>query len=659
MGKERFVWEPDQNTIDSSRLKAFQEQFGLSDYTALGDRAVQDPDWFYDAVIQFFDIRFNVPNERILDLQDGKPWPVWCRGGQTNLSENCLDRHIEAGRGEDIAIIWEGENGDARNWTYADLYRETVRAAHGLRQLGLAKGDVVGIYMPMIPEVAAAFLAIARIGAIALPLFSGFGPVAVASRLNDAGARAVITADGTTRRGKIIEMKTAVDLAADKVRSLQHVVVVPRLGIRVPYRKGRDIDWATLTDDMPLDPRPAAVMAEDPVMIIYTSGTTGRPKGTVHTHCGVIIKNALDLGLLLDIGRSDRLLWMSDMGWLVGPKTVVGATLLGATLILVEGTPDYPDGGRLWRLVDEQGATVVGLAPTVARGFMARDAEFVRKHDRSSIRILVSTGELWDQESWSWLFHQVGDGKRPILNYAGGTEIGGAILIGTLLHPLKPCSFGGPVPGTGAAIFNDKGDRVPVHTKGELVMEQTSIGLTRGLWKDRERYLETYWSRFPGRWVQGDLASIDEDGLWYLHGRGDDTIKIAGKRTGPGEVEQLLLGTGLVSEAAAVGVPHSITGQALVCACILRAGRPRPPELPGQLSAAVADGLGKAFRPQEIVFVEDLPRTRNQKIMRRVVRALYTGEDPGDISALANEEVLETLRTSFEASKRASLATGE
>ena len=357
-----------------------------------------------------------------------------------------------------------------------------------------------------------------------------------------------------------------------------------------------------------------------------------------------MIKNALDLGLLLDVGEADRLLWMSDMGWLVGPKTVIGSTLLGATLVMLEGTPDFPDAGRLWRVAAEQKATVLGLAPTVARSFMARDPALVEANDLSSLRILVSTGELWDRESWLWLFHRIGKGTRPILNYAGGTEIGGAALIGTLLHPLKPCSFGGPVPGTGAAVVNERGEPVPAGVKGELVMEETSIGLTRGLWNDEQRYLETYWEKYPGLWAQGDMASIDEDGLWFLHGRSDDTIKVAGKRTGPGEVEELLLSTGLISEAAAVGVPHRVKGEAIVCACVRNNSDSPVPNLSDRLREAVAEGLGAAFRPQNIVFVSDLPRTRNQKIMRRVVRALYVGDDPGDLQSLANPGILDDLR---------------
>ena len=638
--KSRYVWEPDERAVQNSRLRAFLDDHDLGDYPDLGQRAIEDPEWFHEALVRFFRLRFLAPWERALDVSRGMQWPRWCIGATTNLSMNCLDRHLEEGQGSRIAIIWEGEDGEIRQWTYSELARETSRLAAGLRRLGLEKGDVIAIYMPMVPEVAATFLAIARIGAVALPLFSGFGPAAISSRLKDAAVKAIVTVDGTLRRGSVVEMKAQVDRAAPDVASLQHVIVLDRLGL--DCRKEGDHDWRNLAAS---DPELfEEVEAETPLMLIYTSGTTGRPKGTVHTHCGAMIKNALDLGLLLDVGADDRLLWMSDMGWLVGPKTVIGSTLLGATLVMLEGAPDFPDAGRLWRVAAEQKATILGLAPTVARSFMAKDPALVEANDLSSLRILVSTGELWDRESWLWLFHRIGRGRRPILNYAGGTEIGGAALIGTLLHPLKPCSFGGPVPGTGAAVVSERGDTVATGVKGELVMQETSIGLTRGLWNDEQRYLETYWEKYPGCWAQGDMASVDEDGLWFLHGRSDDTIKVAGKRTGPGEVEELLLSTGLISEAAAVGVPHSVKGEAIVCACVRNPSDTPVADLPDRLREVVAEGLGAAFRPQDIVFVSDLPRTRNQKIMRRVVRALYVGDDPGDIQSLANPDILDDLR---------------
>ena len=634
-----FVWRPDEDTVRSSNLRAFLDAHSLPDYAALDAKALDDPEWFWNAVIDHHDIRFDRPFERVLDLDRGEAWPRWCVGGTTNLAMNCLDRQLEMGRGDALAVVWEGEDGVVRRWTYERLTSETARLAGGLRRLGLGRRDVIALHMPMAPEAAAAFLAVARIGAVALPLFSGFGAAAIASRLNEARAVAVIAADGTLRRGRTVAMKETLDKAAERVPTLRHVVVFDRLGDPVPMTAGRDCRWRDIAAGE--EAAPKIVDAEEPLMLMFTSGTTGRPKGTVHTHCGAMVKNALDLGLLLDIRAGDRLLWMSDMGWLVGPKTVIGATLLGATTVMAEGTPDYPDSGRLLRLAAEHGVTVLGLAPTVARTMM-RSAP---AQAPESLRIMVSTGELWDPESWLWLFRKVGRSAAPILNYAGGTEVGGAILVGTVLHPLKPCSFGGPVPGVGAAILDETGSPVPVGAKGELVMRRASIGLTRGLWKDSERYLETYWNKFPNCWVQGDTASVDADGLWYLHGRADDTIKVAGKRTGPSEIEDLLLATGLISEAAAVGVPDPAKGEAIVCVCVGR--QADPAEAARRLADAVADGLGAPFRPREIRFVDELPKTRNLKVMRRVLRALLSGSDPGDTSALADPELLPKLEAAL------------
>ena len=312
------------------------------------------------------------------------------------------------------------------------------------------------------------------------------------------------------------------------------------------------------------------VDAEDPLMIMYTSGTTGRPKGTIHTHCGVLIKNALDMGLCVDLKQGDRLLWMSDIGWVVGSKAIVSTTIVGATMILADGAPDYPEPGRIWRLVQDHRATILGLAPTLVRAQMGHGADRVRGYDLSTLRLTVSTGEPWNPEAWNWFFEHVCKQTIPLLNYAGGTEIGGAMLIGTLHDPLKPCAFGGPVPGHGVDVLDEDGERVAPGEVGELVLRQPSIGLTRGLWREPERYVENYWSRFPDTWVHGDWASFDEDGMWYIHGRSDDTINVAGKRTGPAEIESLLMETGEVAQAAAVGVPDPIKGEAVVGVCVPR-----------------------------------------------------------------------------------------
>jgi acetyl-CoA synthetase len=338
----------------------------------------------------------------------------------------------------------------------------------------------------------------------------------------------------------------------------------------------------------------------------------------------------------MDLKPEDRFFWMSDMGWLVGPILVFGGLLSAATVVLAEGAPNYPEPDRLWRLIERHKVTYLGLSPTVARLYMSSDSSDLEKIDLSSLRIMVSSGEPWSPESWLWTFNQIGKGKVPLLNYSGGTEVGG-ILTGTVIHPLKPCAFAGAIPGTGADIVDIDGLSVGKGVTGELVMRSPSIGLTRGLWQNRERYIQSYWSRIPNTWVHGDYASRDAEGMWYVHGRSDDTLKIAGKRTGPSEIEALLLGTGLLQDATVIGIPDDIKGTAVVCVCVARPGVDQEAAIK-QLSAAVINGLGSAFKPAQIVFVNDLPRTRNMKVMRRVVRSAWLGEDAGDLSTLVNPE---------------------
>jgi acetyl-CoA synthetase len=640
------VWRPDAAMVEQANLTRFMRALGVDSLEALNERASRDPAWFHDELIRFLDYRFERPYEQVLDLSEGRPFAHWCVGGETNVVINCLDRWRGTERYAQPALVWEGEDGAVTTWTFADLDRETCRLAWGLRRLGVGRGDVVGMYLPNVPHAAAAMLAVAKIGAIVLPMFSGFGADAITQRLNDGRAVAVITVNGSLRRGKAVGAKTVVDAALAHCPGVLHVVVLRHLAAPHDWTQGRDHWWDELAAGAPdgvADVATASLPADDPFLLMFTSGTSGKPKGVVHSHCGFPIKTALDLSICMDLKPGDRFLWMSDMGWLVGPMLVFGGLLVGATVVLAEGAPNYPQPDRLWRLVERHRVSYLGLAPTIARLSMSLPDEALAERDLGSLRVMISTGEPWTPEAWHWTFERVGRGRVPLLNFSGGTEMGG-ILTGTVIHPLKPCAFAGAVPGTGADVVDaNNGASVGVGVTGELVMRTPTIGLTRGLWHDRERYLQSYWSRLPDLWVHGDFASRDADGMWYVHGRSDDTLKIAGKRTGPAEIEALLMATGLLEDAAAIGVPDPIKGTGVVCLCVARPETDRDNAVRA-LSAAVTAGLGGAFKPADVVFVPDLPRTRNMKLMRRVVRSAWLGEEAGDLSTLVNPEAVQAIR---------------
>ena len=640
---EQIVWRPAPEQAENSSLAQFMRRHSIASFDELLRRSTEDIEWFWEAVLRELDIRFFTPYSKILDTAQGDAWPRWCVGGRMNIVYNCLDKWIGTPVENRAALRWEGENGSKRSLTYGELHREAWQMADALRGLGFRKGDVIGIFMPMVPEIVVALLAVARIGGIALPLFSGYGAEAVSSRLTAAGATGLFTADGFLRRGQKVAMKQIADEAAAQTLSLEKMIVLKHTGDSVAWNSPVDAWWHELRAPSSVPGEIERTDAEDPLMIIYTSGTTGRPKGTVHAHCGFPIKAAQDMMHCFDVRQEDVVYWVTDMGWMMGPWLVFGTTLLGATMLLYEGAPDYPAPDRLWGLVQHHDVTTLGISPTLVRALMQHGEEPVRRHKLSTLRILGSTGEPWNPDPWNWLFRTVGGGRLPIINYSGGTEISGGILGGNLLEPLKPTAFSGPVPGMAADVVDESGRSVRQQV-GELVVRRPWIGMTRGFWKDPERYEEAYWSRFQGLWTHGDWAAVDADGLWYILGRSDDTIKVAGKRLGPAEVESILVAHPDVAEAACIGVPDPMKGQEAVCFCVLRQGCSADSQLREALRQTVAQRLGKPLAPREIKFVTDLPKTRNAKVMRRVVRAAYLGEPVGDVSSLENPLAIEEIR---------------
>jgi len=616
---------------------------GIDGWRELARRSQDDIGWFWDAVVRHLGIEFSTPYERVFDDSRGPMWTTWFGGGRINLTHNCVDRHART-TPDRIAVIAEGEDGEARTVTYAELGAMTNRLANALLARGVAAGDAVGLFLPMGVEVVAAFYAACKIGGIAVPIFSGFGAPAVAARLADAGAVALITCDAVPRRGKPVAVKALADEALAAAPAVHTVIVHDRLGTEPPMQAARDLAWADAVDRQSPDLDAPDLDPETPMMVIYTSGTTGRPKGAVHVHGGFLVKIAQECAFQTDVHADDRFTWMTDMGWIMGPKIVVGAGALGATLVLSEGAPDYPGPGRMWELVERHRISVLGVSPTLIRALRSHGDDPVTAHDRSSLRILASTGEPWNPEPYRWLFEVGGEGRCPIINLSGGTEVGACFLSPMPVMPLKECTLGAPSLGMAMDVLGPDGEPVPAGEVGELVCRKPWPSMTRGIWGDPERFLDTYWSRWPNLWVHGAWASVDEDGYWDLHGRSDDTLNIAGKRIGPAEFESAAVGHPAVAEACAIGVPDDVKGEVCWLYLVARPGADVSDETLAEVRAQVSHELGKAFAPARLAWVDGLPKTRSAKIVRRAVRAAALGEDLGDLSSLENPQVLDAFR---------------
>jgi acyl-coenzyme A synthetase/AMP-(fatty) acid ligase/REP element-mobilizing transposase RayT len=914
-----IAWTPTPEVIERAQLTKFMKQVGLSTWDELYEFSIRDVEKFTEEVLKFLDIKFDPPYEKLLDTSNGVEMPTWLCEGGLNITDMCLDRWQTDEMKDQLALIAENEDDEPQELTFGELLQEVEEVSEGLRLLGFGQGDAIGIHLPMMIETVVALLAINRIGAVAVPVFSGYGVEAISSRLNSVKAKALFTCEGFSRRGKIFDAFHIAQEAVANSPTVETIIVVERMVGEswVPDERAADHEKAIFYHELvdsayrsPRDEWPAEEMcAEDPLIILYTSGTTGKPKGIAHTHASFPIKAAQDMAFGTDVGKSTRICWYTDIGWMMGPWLIYGALINGATICIYDGAPDYPTPDRMWEFCAKHKVEVLGISPTLIRSLAAAEgsadtpvrvdaasaftnddaggrrgwyrhklphydgnvtqfitfrladslpqavvekmkyrldhdkvvdysqafrdmvedfldagsgecilanpevakitestilhehrtschiiawvvmpnhvhvllrpieghalAEIMKRikgvsarkinqllgrngsiwqadyfdryirdeddrlrkvqyiennpvaakligdaslwkyssasrtadapvrmsakhendtqspsdsdttqgpsdepilaggtgdadksvrapferHDLSPLRIFASTGEPWNPAPWWWLFEKVGNSKLPIINYSGGTEIAGGILMGNPLLPIKPCSFPAPCPGMDVDILDDDGKPVEDGKVGELVIKQPWIGMARGFWQEKERYLDTYWRRFKDIWVHGDFAMRDKDGHWFILGRSDDTLKVAGKRVGPAEVESLLVAHPLVTEAAVIGVPDEVKGTAMVAFVVLNNESNneekskieiRNSRLASELCELVARDMGKPLAPSKIHFVSALPKTRNAKVMRRVIRSAYLGEDPGDLSALEDPKSVEAIANAKE-----------
>ena len=634
MSKE-IIWQPSKEQIENSKLTKFIQHCKLKNYDELEKKSFSDPGWLWDNVIKFSDLKFYKPYSKILDESKGTPWTRWCIGGKTNIVLNCIDRHKDKEFFKNTFIFAEREDGKESSITYEEFDKQISKVGNTLKINGFKKGDVIALYMPQFIETYIAYFAILKIGCVVLPLFSGYGSKAVIERLNIAKAKGIFTVEKTFRKAKEIRMFDQIKNELDQVISLEKTFLLGK-------EKGKKIfnweNFQNVSDNLKTE----ETDAEDPAIIHFTSGTTGKPKGCVYTHIGLVAKMSFDEGVLADFKQTDIHLCMADMGWMVGSKSATIASAHGAQMVIAEGVPDFPDEVRFWKLIEKYKVSWTELSPALIRAQMIKDEKLFKDLDLSSLRMICTGGEPWTEKPWKWLFQVIGKSKVPIMNSAGGTEVSGSILHCCLHRPFKVGSFNAPIPGMSADILNLDGKKVSTNEMGELVMRKSSIGLTKSLWNDDKRYIDNYWSVIKDYWVHGDLASRDADGHWYLHGRSDDTIKVSGKRIGPSELESVIVKSGKAKEVAAVGIPDANKGSKIILSIV-------PAENNDQKESFFEDlvikDLGKSFKPDKVIFVKDLPKTRNMKIMRRVIKSCLANQDPGDLSTLLNPESVEEIRS--------------
>lgn len=625
------IWQPTADYAERAQVTALSQLLGVGAIDALYDLSLAEPERYWRAVNDFCGIRWSRPYEGYCDLSRGAPFPSWFVGGELNWVDTILDNAEAADR---PAIVAEREDGSVRTVAYRELAGEVRGFAAGLLSLGIARGDRVGLLMENGIEASVSLLAIAYIGAIAVPLFSGFGADAIVARLEPCGARALIATSGFLRRGRFVS--TAATLAAARSALPDLTCLILKRAPEDDTPAAPDVhDWHALATRAQSAPPSARMSANDPFMVIFTSGTTGKPKGAVHVHGGFPIKIAHDAAVHFDVAPGDVFCWPADMGWIAGSLILGSALLRGATLVCYDGAPDYPDWSRMGRLVERHRVTHFGSAPTLIRGLAAND-EVSTAPDLSSLRLLITAGESIAPEHFVWFERRFGRGVCPLINYTGGTEVSGGLLSSVVTRPIIPAGFNTRSPGVALDVLDPAGNPV-TGAVGELAILAPFVGMTASFWQDDERYLEAYWNTVPGVWIHGDLAMRTPDGHFFLLGRSDDTIKVAGKRVGPAEVEEILVEIDGVVEAAVIGASDPVKGQAIVAFLTCDGASD---DIRAIAAARIQERLGRPFAPRAVFVVPQLPKTRSSKIMRRVIRSVYSGAPTGDLSSLVNPEAI-------------------
>ncbi|MEE8419812.1 MAG: acetate--CoA ligase, partial [Dehalococcoidales bacterium] len=644
-----------KNKSTTGHLPTDQKIWPSKRYQEMHQRSMDDPEKFWGEEARKLD--WYQTWDKVLDWKP--PYARWFVGGKLNASYQCVDRHVKTWRKSKVAIYWEGENGDTRVLSYSTLYRDVNRFAAVLLKLGIKKGDKVALYLPMIPELPTFMLACARIGAVHTVIFSGFSAQAICDRVRDVQAKLIVTADGGYRRGKIVPLKKITDEAVGLCPSLEKVLVVKRTGEEIPWNKARDIWLETMLDDIKehyVAPEP--VEATHPLYILYTSGTTGKPKGIVHSTGGYMVFNHSAYQWVFNI-REDTVFWCTaDVGWVTGHSAIVYAPLShGAAIVLYEGAPDFPDIDRWWDIIEKYGVNVFYTSPTAIRMFMRYGEEWLKKHDLSSLELLGSVGEPINPEAWQWYYKYIGGERCFIVDTWWQTETGGFMISptpGIEPIPLKPGSAAFPLPGVDASVVDADGNEMPPGETGLLIIKKPWPGMLQEIYEDPKRYREAYWSRYPGSYYTGDFAMRDEDGYFWLLGRADEVLKVAGHRIGTAEIEDAVISHPSVTEVAAVGIPDEIKGETFVLYVTLKEGESPSEELKKEITAHLRNAIGAIATPGAIYFVNSMPKTRSGKIIRRALKAVASGQPPGDLSTLEDEASIEEVKRAYEELKNIS-----